>query len=55
MLKEVSWLAEPGKRSWRLPYVVRIGKEGEIYKVCGFNGNDYEECRLLGYDAMWIL
>jgi hypothetical protein len=24
-------------------------------KICGFHGGDYEECHLLGCDAIWLL
>jgi hypothetical protein len=26
-----------------------------LSKILGFQGGDYDECRLLGCDAMWLL
>jgi hypothetical protein len=26
-----------------------------LCKICGFHGGDYEEYRLLGCDAVWLL
>jgi hypothetical protein len=40
---------EPGTQT--LNYV----KQNKICEICGFQGGDYKERRLLGCDAMWLL
>jgi hypothetical protein len=34
----------------------RLSEKGKrLYKILGFHGGDYEEWRLLGYYALWLL
>jgi hypothetical protein len=42
-------------RVWVAIDGVRIGNRMHWCKIWGFHGGDYEECRLQGCDAVWLL
>jgi hypothetical protein len=41
--------------AWKLRVVSGTGENMSVYKILGFHGGDYEECRLLGCDAVHLL
>jgi hypothetical protein len=50
MLETEIWDEGTGMSSW-----LKIMIMMKISKILGFHGGDYEECRLLGCYAVWLL
>jgi hypothetical protein len=57
MKNAVFWDIKTPVRTSRENYYVSAAELSQLIlcKICGFHGGDYEECRLLGCYAVWLL